>query len=38
VIAGKKSAATLERSVEPVLRLCDADPELRRIPQGGDLA
>jgi hypothetical protein len=33
VVAGKKSAATLERRVEAVLGLCDADPELRRTPQ-----
>jgi hypothetical protein len=33
VVAGKKSAVTLERRVEAVLGLCDADPELRRTPQ-----
>ncbi len=33
VVAGKKSAAALERRVAAVLSLCDADPELRRTPQ-----
>jgi hypothetical protein len=33
VVAGKKSAAALERRVEAVLSLCDSDPELRRTPQ-----
>jgi hypothetical protein len=33
VVAGKKSAAALQRRVAAVLSLCDADPELRRTPQ-----
>jgi hypothetical protein len=33
VVAGKKSAAALQRRVEAVLSLCDSDTELRRTPQ-----